>query len=170
VAGEKEKMQHDDYEKALNEYMQAVKNFRKKDYPKACEQLKNFINKYSDERELCSRADIYLKICEGHLDERTEILKDFEDYFLHAVYQLNAGELEDALDLAKKAEKKDPKQGKLHYLTASILLKMDKTEEALESLKKAVQIDKFFKIMARNETDFEKLWQDKKFKVITKLT
>lgn len=170
MAGEKEKTKHDDYEKALNIYMQAIKTFRREDYPKACEQLSNFINKYSEEKELCSRADVFLKICESRLDKKEEKLQDFEDYFLHAIYQLNAGKLEDALDLANKAEKKDPKQGKVHYLMATIYLKMDKLEEALESLKNAVQIDKFFKIMARNEADFEKIWQDKKFKVITKLT
>jgi len=170
VPGEKDKTKHDDYEKALNAYRQAVKTFRKKDYQKAYEQLQNFMNKFSDEKELCARSDVYLKICEGQLEKRTEEPKDFEDYFLHSVFQFNSGKLEEALELAKKAEKKQPKQGKIHYLIANIYLKMDKVEEALESLKKAVHLDKFFKTLARNETDFEKLWKDKKFKVITKLT
>lgn len=170
MPGEKEKKKHDDYEKALNVYMQAIKTFRKGDYQKAFDQLKSFMNKFGDEKELCARADVYLKICESRLDDKIEKPKDFDDYFLHAVYQLNLGNLEEALGLAKKAEQKQPKEGKIHYLIASIYLKMDKLEEALGSLKNAVHIDKFFKIMARNETDFEKLWQDKKFKLITKLT
>ncbi|MBN2245126.1 MAG: tetratricopeptide repeat protein [Candidatus Aminicenantes bacterium] len=170
MAEEKEKQKHDDYEKALNIYMQAIKSVQKGDYQKASEQLKSFMNKYSEEKELCARADIYLKICEGRLENTIDQPKDFEDYFQHAVYQLNSGNLEQALELAKNAEQKEPKQGKIHYLIASIYLKMDKLEEALESLKSAVQLDKYFKIIARNETDFEKLWQDKKFKLITKLT
>ena len=170
VPGEKEKKKHDDYEKALNVYKQTIKSFQKGDYQKASEQIKGFMNKFDDEKELCARADVYLKICESRLEDKVEKPKDFEDYFLHAVYQLNSGNLEQALELAKKAEQKQPKEGKIHYLIASIYLKMDKLDQALESLKSAVHIDKFFKIMARNETDFEKLWQDKKFKLITKLT
>ncbi len=170
MAEEKEKQKHDDYEKALSAYMQAIKSFQKRDYQKASEQLKGFMNKFSEEKELCARAEIYLKICEVRLNETVDEPKDFEDYFQHAVFQLNSGNLEQALELANKAEKKQPKQGKIHYLIANIYLKMDKLDEALESLKNAVHIDKFFKILARNETDFEKLWQDKKFKLITKLT
>jgi hypothetical protein len=46
---------------------------------------------------------------------------------------------------------------------------MGDVEKCLEALKEAVHLDKFFGILAQNETAFESIWEDKKFKVITKL-
>jgi hypothetical protein len=46
---------------------------------------------------------------------------------------------------------------------------MDQADPCLENLKKAIQADKFFRILAQNETDFEPLWEEKKFKLITRM-
>jgi hypothetical protein len=46
---------------------------------------------------------------------------------------------------------------------------MGEAETALDLLKKAVQKDKTYAVLAQNEPDFEPLWEDKKFKLITKL-
>ena len=43
------------------------------------------------------------------------------------------------------------------------------TEDCLEPLKKAIQADKSFRVLAQNEPDFEPLWEDKKFKAITRI-
>jgi hypothetical protein len=47
---------------------------------------------------------------------------------------------------------------------------MGRADEAMECLKKAFQKDKFYRTLAQNEIDFEPLWDDKKFKLITRLT
>jgi len=47
---------------------------------------------------------------------------------------------------------------------------MGKIEECLEHLKKAIQLDKGFSILAQNESDFEIIREDKKFKLITRMT
>jgi hypothetical protein len=39
----------------------------------------------------------------------------------------------------------------------------------LDHLKTAIQLDSFLKILAQNDTDFEPLWEDKKFKLITRM-
>jgi hypothetical protein len=41
-------------------------------------------------------------------------------------------------------------------------------DEALESLGKSVKNEKSFRILAQNEIDFAPLWEDKRFKSITK--
>ncbi len=47
---------------------------------------------------------------------------------------------------------------------------MEEKEECLAHLKKAIQMDKYFSILAQNESDFESLREDKKFKLITRMT
>ena len=169
MAKAKEKAKKDDYQKALATYSQAMKSFRKKE-DKACELLKDFVAKYSSEKELVDRAQIYLIICEGRKQKAKVSLKAFEDYYQYGIYKMNQGEYEEALKLFQKAQDKEPKEGKVPYLMATIYCLTGKQEECLDSLKKAVHLDKFFKILANNESNFTDIKEDKRFKLITKLS
>jgi tetratricopeptide (TPR) repeat protein len=68
-----------------------------------------------------------------------------------------------------KASELEPKEGKIPYLLATVYSRMEKIEESLELLNKAIQIDKFFAILAQNEVDFESIKEDKKFQLITRV-
>jgi tetratricopeptide (TPR) repeat protein len=167
VPGEKEKAKKDKFQKALMAYGQAMKPFHKGDYLKASELLKNFIEKEDTEKELSDRAKMYFQICEEHLKKKSVSLKTFEDYYNNGVFKINQGDYEDALSLLNKASELKPKEGKILYLLATVYSRMEKLEESLELLKKAIQIDDFFAILAQNEVDFESIKEDKKFQLIT---
>jgi len=169
LAKAKEKAKKDDYQKALAAYSLAMKSFRKKE-DKACELLKDFIAKYSSEKELIDRVQIYLTLCEGRKQKTKVSLKDFEDYYQYGIYKMNQGNYEEALKLFQKAQNEEPKEGKIHYLMATIYCLTGKQEECIDSLKKAVHLDKFFKILANNESSFIDIKEDKRFKLITKLS
>jgi tetratricopeptide (TPR) repeat protein len=81
---------------------------------------------------------------------------------------MNLGHYEEAAKMLDKALKLKPEEAIAHYLSAGVLARTNKLEEAFEALKKAVQIDKFYKILAQNEADFEPLWEDKKFRLLTR--
>ena len=76
---------------------------------------------------------------------------------------------EEALKLLEKALEYKEKEGLVSYLAADVHSLMGQVDEALDLLKKAVQKDKNFAVLAQNEPDFEALWEDKRFKLITKL-
>jgi tetratricopeptide (TPR) repeat protein len=164
----KEKTKKDVYEKILAAYGQAVKAFRKGDCAKAAELFHSFLEKCDTEKELADRAQIYLALCENRKDKGTPHLKTFEDYYKYAVYKLNQKDFDEAIKLLEKAKEKKPKEGKVSYLTALTYCQMEDNEKCLQHLKDAVHNDKFFAILAQNESDFEPLWEDKKFKIITK--
>lgn len=166
-----EKARKDDYQKALIAYGEAVKEFRRQRYDKAAESLRGFIEKFPVERELADRAKMYVSISEEKLREPKEAvpLKTFEDYYQYGIYKTNAGEFEEAQKLLEKAEKMGPDEGRVHYALADLFCLMGQSDTALEHLKRAIQIDKFFRILAQNESDFEPLWDDKKFKLITRI-
>lgn len=166
-----EKTRKDDYQKALAAYADAMKEFRKQRYDKAAESLRSFIEKYPSERELTDRAKMYVTISEGKVQEpKSSVpLKTFEDHYHYGIYKTNAGEFEEAQKLLEKALKMSPEEGRIHYALADLFCLMGQTETALEHLKKAIQIDKFFRILAQNESDFESLWDDKKFRLITRI-
>jgi tetratricopeptide (TPR) repeat protein len=169
VAKEKDKVKKDEFEKALSAYDQAMKSFHKGDYKKADELFKAFLDKHASERELVDRAKIYIMICEERQSKEKVQLKTFDDYYQYGVFKANDGDYEEALKLVEKAREMKPKEGKIFYLMADIYCLKGENEKCLEVLKKAIQLDKYFSILARNERDFEPLWEDKKFKLITRM-
>jgi tetratricopeptide (TPR) repeat protein len=96
-------------------------------------------------------------------------LKDFDDYYHWSVIRINQGDYEGALKLLQKALDFKEKEGLVFYLLADVHCLMGQGEPGLDYLKKAIQKDKMFSVLAQNEPDFEHLWDDKKFKLITRL-
>lgn len=165
-----EKARKDSYERALAAYGDAVKEFHKGKFDRAQELLKTFIEKFDAEKELVDRAKMYLQITKERGKKETVSLKTADDYFYYGVFKLNQGAYEEALGLFGKALEMKQDEGKFYYMMADAYMLQGKTDEALEHLKKAFQKDKVFKILAQNETDFSPLWEDKKFKLISRLT
>jgi tetratricopeptide (TPR) repeat protein len=166
-----EKAKKDEYQKALAAYAEAIKEFRREKYEKAADMLRAFADKHPVEKELVDRARIYISICEAKLKGKGEpvSLKTAEDHYQFGIYKMNAGDYEEAMKLFEKSAKLDPESGKVSYAMADLCCLTGQTEDCLEHLKRAVQIDKSFRVLAQNEPDFEPLWEDKKFKVITRI-
>jgi predicted Zn-dependent protease len=166
-----ERTKKDEYQKALAAYSEALKEFHKGRFDKAADLLNGLIEKYPGEREFADRARTYLTICDRKLKEPKEIPapKTLEEFCHHGVYRMNRGEYEEAQKMFEKAAKLDPESAVVSYLTAALFAAANKPDEAIESLKKAVQGDKFYRILAQNEADFESLWEDKRFKLLMRM-
>jgi len=165
-----EKSKKDEYQKALTAYGDAMKEFRKSKWEKAQEAFGLFIEKFPAERDLVARARTYQSIAAERFKEPREIppLKTAEDYANAAVYKMNTGAAEEALKLVEKALKTDPADARLLYLQADLLCRRGRLDESLEALRQAVAGEKAYRILAQNEVDFAPLWEDKRFKTITK--
>jgi Tfp pilus assembly protein PilF len=159
----------DEYQKVLAAFSQAMKEFHKGDFEKAAESLKVFIEKHPSEREVVDRASIYLGITQKRPKAETISPRNFEDTVRVAVFRINEGAYEEAEKLLGKALESKAGDGLVHYLLAAVHCLTGQQEASLDELKKAIQKDKMFSIMAQNETDFQALWEDKKFKVLTRL-
>jgi len=165
-----EKTKKDAFEKALAAYGEAMKEFHKGRLDKAQELLKLFLEKFDTEKELVDRAKVYLQMTQEKGEKETVSLKTMDDYVYYSIYKINSGAHEEALKLLEKALEMKEEEGRVYYLMANAHILMGKPDEAMECLKKAFQKDKFYRTMAQNEIDFEPLWDDKKFKLITRLT
>ena len=163
------KQKKDEYKKALTAFGQAMKDFHKGEMEKAAAGLKNFIEKFADERELVDRARIYAAIATKRPKKETVQIKTFEDHFHYAVYKINSGDLDGALKLLEKALEFKTDEAKVHYLISDVRCRLGQADECLDSLKKAILKDKLFAVLAQNEADFAPIWEDKRFKLITRL-
>ena len=159
----------DDYQKALNLYSQGIKDFRRRDYEKAASSFGSLIEKFPDEHEQVDRARVYLTICQKGQKKESVNLKTVEDYLFYAQMKINQRDYEGALKLLEKALDFKKEEARIYYLMAIAYVQGSRLDDSLEALKKAIQKDKALAILAQNETDFEPLWEDKRFKVLVKL-
>jgi len=159
----------DEYQKALAAYGQAIKEFQKGDLEKSAAAFKDFIEKFPADKEIVDRARAYLAIAQKRSKKEGVTLKGFEDHFRYAVARINGKDYPGAVKLLEKALEYKEQEGLVNYMLADAHCLMGQPDEALDLLKKAVQKDKNFAILAQNEPDFEALWEDKKFKLIIKL-
>lgn len=163
------KTQKDDYQKALTVFGQAVKEFHKGDLEKAAELFRTVIEKHASEPEVVDRARAYLAIAQKRQKKENVQLKTFEDYSLYGVIRLNQGEYDVAIKALEKALDFKTDDGRIYYLLADALMLKGDTDAALDALKKAIQKDKIYSTLAQNETDFQRVWDDKKFKLIIRI-
>jgi tetratricopeptide (TPR) repeat protein len=159
----------DEYQKALAAFAVAVKEFQKGEFDKAAASFKDFIEKFPADKEVVDRARAYLAIAQKRPKKDVVSLKTFEDHYRYAVTRINQKDYAGAIKLLEKALEYKEQEGLVQYLMADAHSLMGQADEALETLKKAIQKDRSFAILAQNEPDFEALWEDKKFKLITKL-
>jgi tetratricopeptide (TPR) repeat protein len=159
----------DEYQKVLAAFGQAVKEFHKGDFDKAVELLEAFVDKHPSEREVVDRAKTYLSIARRRPKKETVSLKGFDDYYRWSVVKINQRDFDGALKLLQKALEFKEGEGLVHYLLANVHCLMGQTEACLDYLKKAIQKDHMFSTLAQNEPDFEPLWDDKKFKLLTRM-
>ena len=159
----------DEYQKALSTFSLAVKEFHKGDFEKAAGSFKDFIEKFPADKEVVDRAKVYLAIAQKRQKKENASLRGFEDHYRCAVAKINQKDYDGAVKLLEKALEYKEQEGLVNYLLADAHCLMGQADEALDLLKKAVQKDKNFAIIAQNEPDFESLWEDKKFILITKL-
>lgn len=159
----------DEYQKALAAYGQAVKEFHKGEFEKAAASFKDFIEKFPADREIVDRAKSYLAIVQKKPRKESATLKSFEDHYRAGVVKINQRDLPGAVKVLEKALEFKENDGLVNYLLAVAHCLSGEAEASLDLLKKAVQKDKTYAVLAQNEPDLEPLWEDKKFKLITKL-
>jgi tetratricopeptide (TPR) repeat protein len=159
----------DEYQKALAAFGLAVKEFHKGELEKAVESFKGFIEKFPADREIVDRAKAYLAVAQRRLKREAVSLKGFDDHYRLAVARINQRDFPGAIKLLEKALEFRANDGLVYYLLADVHCQMGQADAAFDFLKKAIQKDKNFSVLAQNEPDFESLWEDKKFKLIVKL-
>lgn len=159
----------DEYQKALTAFGLAVKEFQKGDFEKATASFQDFIEKFSAEKEIVDRARTYIVIAQKRTKKDAASLKGFADHYRQGIVKINQKDYPGAVKLLEKALEFKENEGLVFYLLADANSLMGQAEAALDLLKKSIQKDKTFAVFAQNEPDFEPLWEDKKFKLITKL-
>ena len=150
--------------KIIKEFTSVVQIFSKKEYEKAEKAFGSIIEKYKDSDfysvlEIQMRSKAYKNICYAQLHPVKIELASDEDYLNEGIYNLNAGNFDMALELLNHLEINGYKDSYVSYLLSIIYLKKEDSDNSLEYLKKAVEKDEYYRIIAHNEPDFDSLFE-----------
>jgi tetratricopeptide (TPR) repeat protein len=148
---------------ALDAFTKALDAFHKKDWAKATELLENVLAE-SDRPDLSARARQYLVSSRQKLEEtaagKGKAKGEDGDPFLRAVIEKNRGDAATALELCRQGGR-DQKDERFAYLAASIHAAEGRTEEAVQALSRAIELNPKNRVHAFHDPDFAELRKDR---------
>ena len=152
---------------AHKSYALALSYLYKGNYLKAQTNFESIIKKYPEEVQLVAQTKLFLRVCNKNASQQQTMTEESRAELYDAgVYEHNCGQYLKAIDYFNRSLSKtgkDPKPSVIYSAVASSHAKMGAENEALENLKKAIDIDETQKFHALNDPDFEDLEDQQTF-------
>jgi tetratricopeptide (TPR) repeat protein len=151
-----------------NEFAKGMEAFKKQECRDASDIFNGIIENYKDSEyysvlEIQTRSKVYKRICEARHNPPKVPLDQDKDYLFDGIYNLNAGKLDMALERFEYLKNKGNNDPYLYYLLSLLYLKKEDHDTCLDYLKKAIQLDATYKVIAHNEPDFDPLFENESF-------
>ena len=148
---------------ALKAFEHAVRSFNRRHFEEAKEMFDNLHTKYPNEVELIARSQMYLQVCAQKLANMPATPRNADELYDRGVYALNIGDFSQAKNFFEKALRLKPEEPHLLYSLAATLAQTGSHDQALDYLKRTIQIQPRYRAQALNDSDFSELRENKQF-------
>jgi tetratricopeptide (TPR) repeat protein len=157
---------------ALRAFEQAVKVFNRRHFEDAKAMFESVQLKYPGDLEIVARAQMYIQVCKQKVEQETKSAapRNAEELYDHGVFALNIGDFTQARSFFEKALRLHPDAPHLLYSLAATHAQTGAHEEALNYLKRSIQIQPRFRAQAYNDADFSGLRDNRQFLELIGLT
>jgi tetratricopeptide (TPR) repeat protein len=148
---------------ALGILEKAIKLLYQKDFRKARSELDNLIANYPMESEILARARSYIQICKR---EEARLKKDAvttDQLYSLGVMEHNSGNYDQAISYFRQTLESYPEIDYVHYSLAASLALQRSADEAIQSLRRAIELNEDNRIYAKNDADFSLLHTHQEF-------
>lgn len=152
---------HGKYLAGVRSFEAGVRMFQKQNYEKAKEVFEKLLE--GSTVEVRSRAQVYLHLCKQKLAQTELSLRTPEDYYDLGVTQLNARQVEAALENLTRANKLRPNQEHIRYALAAAHALAGNADAAIEHLTAAIELRPNNRYQASKDEDFHSLASDPRF-------
>jgi tetratricopeptide (TPR) repeat protein len=152
---------------AVKEFESGVLMFRRQKFQRAKEIFEKLSK--SGPPEVGSRASSYLTVCEQKLKTDSPTGRSARDCYDLGVTQLNARELDRALESLTRADKATPNEEHIRYALAAVCALQGNTDAALEHLAAAIELRPANRSMVAQDQDFQPLSSDSRFQKLIRL-
>ena len=149
---------------ALAQLEKGIEFIHRKDFKKAFSELQSLIEKYPSETEIAARAHSYLDICRrSEARQKKPAAATHNQIYALGVLEHNKADYDKAIAYFRQSLEKYPRADYIYYsIAASAALKGD-VSEAIENLRKAVELNIDSRVHAKNDPDFTVLESNKEF-------
>jgi tetratricopeptide (TPR) repeat protein len=157
-----EQRAHARYVTAVKNFEAGVRFFQKQNYEKAKEVFEKLAA--GSVHEVANRAETYLRLCEQKLGRTVLAPKTAADYYNLGVAELNARNLNAAVEYLNKADRLAPNQDHVRYALAAAHTLLGNVDSALQHLKAAIGLRAANRFLASRDDDFRSLAADPRFR------
>lgn len=147
---------------ALKNYEEALKVFKRGDFPRAVSQFEAIVKEYPGEREICDRARTWISAAKIRTATQP-VPKTPEEHYYRGVLAANEGRLDDAAGSFESTVNQDPRADRAHYALAALSGLRGEASGAVSHLAKAIEINPSNRVRALNDADFDTLRDDHEF-------
>jgi tetratricopeptide (TPR) repeat protein len=147
---------------AVKLFAAATRRFYRQDFSRAKELFEKLVS--GAPSEVAARARVRIRLCEQRLSKAAPAPKTASDYYNLGVAELNARDLERAVELLTKADKAAARREEIQYALAAARSLQGNTDAALEHLKAAIALRPENRFLAQRDDDFEPLRSDPRFR------
>jgi tetratricopeptide (TPR) repeat protein len=152
------------YVAAIKSFEAGVRHFNRQRFEKARQIFEKLSS--SSYPEVADRARLHLRLCEQRKSRSAPSPKTAQDYYVLGVAELNARQLESAVEHLNRAERLQPNREHIRYALAAAHALQGNTEFALEHLKVAIALRPENSFQARHDEDFTALVPDHRFRTL----
>lgn len=148
---------------ALRAFESAHKEFARGRFVEARNQFRSLVENYHMVSEVTARARTYLAVAEARLRTELVLPKDADSLYDRGVIELNRGEYVAAQELFERALRREPEAAHIHYGLAASRARLGAIDTALNSLRRALDIQPKLRIRAQRDQDLNPLRSDPEF-------
>ena len=146
----------------MKAFAEAMRYFHRQDFARAKEAFEKAAG--YGVSDITARSRVRIKLCDQRLSKPRRAPKSPEEYYNLGVAELNARDLDAAVEHLTKAAKAAPKHDASLYALAAAHSLLGNTDTALERLKSAIELRQENRFLAQHDEDFESLRSDARFR------
>ncbi len=148
---------------ALGLLEKGIKFIYQKDFKKARHELKSLVDSYPGEPEILSRARTYLHICEREEAAHRKPTVSSDQLYALGVLDHNRGNYDGAVALFRQSLSNHPDADYVFYSLAASLAMKGEIADAIQSLRRAIELNEDNRVYAKNDSDFTALHVNRDF-------
>jgi tetratricopeptide (TPR) repeat protein len=148
---------------ALRAFEHSVRVFNRRHFEEAKSLFEALLSKFPAEVELIARSQMYIQVCSQKMAQVQTTPRNADELYDHGVYALNIGDFTQAKTFFEKALRLKPDEAHLLYSLAATHAQTGSMDQALDYLKRTLQVQPRYRFQALNDTDFSGLRENKQF-------
>ena len=151
---------------ALKAFESTHREFARGHFSEARHKFRALLDKYANVSEVAARARTYLAVAEARLRSDLALPRDADSLYDRGVIELNRGEYVAAQELFERALRREPEAAHIHYGLAATRARLGAIDTALESLRRALDLQPKLRIRAQRDQDLNSLRSDPEFDLL----